>query len=80
MAGEIVMSREDLRDLPEYSCSIPTGTTIGKRWRKNIHFGSGRIPEWKIAEYVDDPNPEFIGIKWDWALDEKHNVHRGTLK
>ena len=33
-----VISVAALKELPEYSCSMPTGTTIGKRWRRNIHW------------------------------------------
>ena len=39
---EEIISREELAKLPEYSCSIPTGTTVGKRWRRDTHFNEGR--------------------------------------
>lgn len=30
-----LMDERELRDLPEYSTTLPTGTTIGKRWKCN---------------------------------------------
>jgi len=57
--------------LPEYSCSIPTGKTVGKRWRRCETFGSRpravevhndkdvRDPDrWLMGEYADDPDAE----------------------
>lgn len=79
---ETVISREDLFALPEYSCSIPTGTTIGKQWRCDVHaYRSRAAPaefhEWRIGEYVEHPDPHTVGIKWTWAVDENHEPHRG---
>ena len=68
-------------------------TTIGKRWRRDVHFNSPlkdgkRIePEWMIGEYYELPESEkydrfgkeLTGIRWYWALDEDRNVHRGKL-
>ena len=78
---ETVISRAELAKLPEYSCSLPTGTTIGKRWRRDVHFNkppAGRpAPEWCIGEYFDDGTPGMVAIRWTWAVDEQRNVHRG---
>lgn len=46
-------------ELREYSATNPTGTTIGKRWRR--HDGSfdhefiaaGGMPRWVICEYAE---------------------------
>lgn len=85
--SEEVISRDDLFRLPEYSCSLPTGTVVGKKWRKNVHAYRylRRLPEvpvelheWKIGEYIDDSDPGMIGIKWAWAVDENHDPHRGV--
>lgn len=35
--SEVVISRADLANLGEYSCSLPSLTTIGKRWRRDVH-------------------------------------------
>lgn len=92
MTQELVISRAELKELGEYSCSLPTGTFVGKRWRRNVmayrpvpvqlipclpHVG--HVAEWKVAEYVPDPEPGMIGIKWWWAVDENHNLIRGEL-
>ena len=31
----LVLTRSELEELLEYSCSLPTGTTIGKKWRRD---------------------------------------------
>ncbi|MBN9033050.1 MAG: hypothetical protein BGO05_05190 [Rhizobiales bacterium 63-7] len=58
--------------LPEYSASYPTGTTPGKRWRREDGaFDPGFIrkggrPRWVIGEY--DPNcpPGAKRIRINW--------------
>lgn len=62
---------QEAKSLPEYSCSHPTGTTIGKRWRR--HNGSydrdwiraGGKPYWLICEYAecDPPREDRVAIK-----------------
>lgn len=60
-----VMSRAAFADLGEYSCTIPTGAYVGKRWRRdNNAFVRGAEPEWLLGEYVKDPDPKVVGIKW----------------
>lgn len=59
------ISRKAFNRLPEYSCSIPTLTTIGKVWKKNLNFGKNTdVEDWLICEYVDHPNPEKVGIDY----------------
>lgn len=81
---ELVISRADLAALPEYSCTLPTGTTIGTRWRRDLNAyradRRGAPPEWVIGEYFDDGTPGMVAIRWAWAMDEHHNVHRGDLR
>ena len=33
----VVLTREQFDALGEYSCSLPTGVTVGKRWKRNDH-------------------------------------------
>ena len=63
---EDVLTRAELEALPDYSCTIPTGTTIGKKWRRRepYHIGPGIVNLWYTGEYVEDPDPEMVGIKW----------------
>jgi hypothetical protein len=85
---EIVISRDELRKLPEYSCTIPTGTTIGKRWRRDVLEPKrfhGVLPrdtpaEWMIGEYYDIGSDKEVGIKWAWAMEAPGKVWRGDLK
>lgn len=53
------MSRADFNALLEYSTSLPTGTTIGKKWKRQCPHGT-----WVTGEYVPDPEPKMVGIKW----------------
>ena len=52
------LTPREFADLPEYSCSLPTGTTIGKRWKRldGSHdrgfIAAGGKPRWLIGEYV----------------------------
>lgn len=62
----------ELEDLPEYSASLPTGTTPGKRWKR--HAGSGDLvflagggrPRWMIGQYdpAAKPSDPSINIFW----------------
>lgn len=79
MTEEVIISRSELRDLGEYSSSLPTGKTIGKRWRAT-RYVDGKATDWKIAEYVDHPDPTKIGIKWVWAVIEPGLPHMGNLE
>lgn len=70
---EEVFTLSDLMALPEYSCSIPTGTTIGKRWRRATHYYStdpAMMTEWWIGTYVEHPDEDRVGIEWIWAVSE----------
>jgi hypothetical protein len=79
----VSITREELEALPEYSCSIPTGTTIGKRWRRDVAFNDPNPKasrDWMIAEYIDCAcrTNKRIGISWAWAMDPATGeVHRG---
>ena len=58
------ISQRVFDSLGEYSCSLPTGQTIGKVWKQNMRFGRGGEPEWVICEYVDHEDPKLIGINY----------------
>lgn len=53
---------ENFEQLDDYSCTIPSGTVVGKFWRRHQPY-SGR-GAWWLGQYVDDPDPEKIGIVW----------------
>lgn len=61
------MTKRELRKLLEYSTTLPTGTTIGKRWKRNLNWSdSSAEPEWILGEYIPDPNgvPGMVGTRW----------------
>lgn len=61
----------------EYSCSLPTGTRVGKFWLcdRNAYrrdLGPNREPDWWLGQYVEDSVPGFVGIRWRKVVhDEK---------
>lgn len=60
-----VVDQEAFDALYDYSASLPTGTTIGKRWkrRKNYHDES---QGWILGEYAEcsPPDPQQVRIIW----------------
>lgn len=63
----IELTQEEFDALPEYSTTIPTGKSIGKQWRRQLYFGKYR-GGWVRAEYVEDPDPEYVGIVWHYIV------------
>lgn len=52
----VALSREEFLELPEYSCTLPTGT-IGKRWKRVEPYQASRElgalgATWYLGEYV----------------------------
>lgn len=61
-APPIYLTAGQIRLLHEYSTTLPTGTTIGKIWkRRNYNAG---MPTWWLGEYVEHWDPGFIGMVW----------------
>lgn len=46
------LGKDYFRDLPEYSTSIPTGVTIGKRWKRRIPAVPNEPGWWLMGEFV----------------------------
>ena len=44
------MTMREFGELLEYSCSLPTGTTAGKRWKRGWPYVEPRI-SWLMGEY-----------------------------
>jgi hypothetical protein len=67
---EDVLTKAQFADLPTYSCTLPSGTTIGKKWKRDVNEPrrfQGDLsakPEWWTGEYVPHENPELVGILW----------------
>lgn len=79
---------DELAGLPEYSCSVPTSVTIGKRWKRDQNFGLSTTEKfWYVGEYVECEQPQMADIRWqrvetvlsraEWAdLEDKPTVWR----
>ena len=80
---EEVISLEDLKALPEYSVTIPTGVTIGKRWRcatQPFRMDEDNS-EWLIKTYTEDPHNDNMALICSvWAVIEPDVPHRGSLR
>lgn len=80
MLGEIVvdevtalMDRATLDSLLEYSCTVPTGVVLGKRWKRGYcecvdsglrNYGSCKTHDtWHLGEYVPGGSGHAL-IKW----------------
>lgn len=57
----VELTKQEFEALLEYSTSLPTGKTIGKRWRRYL-FSGPCAGQWVMCEYVEDPDPEFVGV------------------
>lgn len=72
--GEVevdLLTEKELMALPNYSCTLPTGTVVGKKWRrdmnepKRFHGHDKTLPElWWTGEFIPDDRPGMIGIRW----------------
>jgi hypothetical protein len=75
----VELTQAEFDSLGEYSTSIPTGKTVGKRWKRNVNCGGLRFenkvdetearmlgPEWWLGEYKEDepPSPDHVLIVW----------------
>ena len=60
---DVVLTQAEFDALPDYSCSIPSGTTIGKQWkrRRNYHDESSG---WLRGEYAESTRPGRVLINW----------------
>jgi hypothetical protein len=53
-----------LDQIMEYSCSLPTGTKIGKIWKRDINWSTvGKDPEWYIGHYFKQDGKDTL-IEW----------------
>ena len=61
----VYMTLAEFEGLLEYSCSLPTGTTAGKRWRRRVPYmhRPGDRPQWFMGEY-GEPEGDQVPITW----------------
>lgn len=55
------MTQAEVDALLEYSTTLPTGKTIGKRWKRQLYAGPKR-GAWLLCEYVEDPDPAYLAV------------------
>ncbi len=55
----IALTQEAFESLPEYSHSLPTGTTIGKQWKRKVSK-----TQWDLVEYTKHQDPALVGISY----------------
>lgn len=59
----IVLSSDEFAKLPEYSCSLPTGTTVGRRWKCNVNAFRRPDPE---LDQVDPLTGAKLSLPAEW--------------
>lgn len=53
----------ELDSIPAYSTTLPTATTLGKFWRRNLNvFTPGAEPEWQVCAYSEHEDPRSVTI------------------
>ena len=64
------LTRAEFDDLDEYSATLPTGTTPGKRWRRHdgAYDPSCHNPVWIVGEYDPDDDGAGPNIKINWYI------------
>lgn len=53
----IELTGEEFAELPNYSCSVPTGVIPGKRWKRAKKYDDQdmtRVDKWLLGEYQED--------------------------
>jgi hypothetical protein len=63
-----IVDQEEFDNMLEYSCTLPTGTIVGKRWKRREPYHTRPIPQapndWYMGEYVDIGKDDKVGIVW----------------
>lgn len=76
----IEMGQSYFDSLDDYSCTLPSGTYVGKRWKRRTPYRAmphsyfenykGRlvdldqVPTWTMGEFYDIGSADSIGINW----------------
>ena len=60
-----VMCNHEFEQLDDYSCSLPTGTRIGKMWKRRKDYHD-ETKGWLMGEYaeLDPPRSNRVAIIW----------------
>lgn len=60
----VTLTRKEFEALPDYSCSLPTGTTIGKQWKKRKNYYD-ESKGWVRGTYSKQLEPDLVAITWE---------------
>lgn len=77
--SEMVITRQELENLLEYSTSLPSGVIVGKRWRRATRRGQPET-NWLIGEYVESVVPGHVSVRWTWAMESPGVPHTGLMR
>lgn len=57
--------RDDFQRLQEYSCTVPTGVYVGKRWKCNLNVYAPAEPNWIMGAYETAAHdPSMCALRW----------------
>lgn len=60
----VTLTKKEFADLPDYSCTLPTGTTIGKQWkRRNNYYDESK--GWCRGTYSRQIDKDTVEITWE---------------
>jgi len=60
----VSLTKSEFEKLPDYSCSLPTGATIGKQWkRRNDYYDESK--GWTRGTYSRRIDAETVAITWE---------------
>lgn len=63
----VLLTKREFDALAEYSCTVPTGVVVGKKWKRREPYRTDNDipPTWYLGEYVEDQEWKgMVGIKW----------------
>ncbi len=69
MRGRIRLFPWELESMGEYSCSLPTATTLFKTWKRDrnaFRVGAPNEPSWVVGRFVADTpeRKDSVAILW----------------
>lgn len=60
----VPLTKQEFDALPDYSCSLPTGTTIGKQWKRRNNYDD-ESKGWTRGTYSHRIDAHTVAILWE---------------
>jgi hypothetical protein len=57
-----IVSLNTFEALGDYSCTVPSGTVVGKVWKRHVPLG--RRGQWWFGQFSRSEYPEMVNIIW----------------